>query len=410
MLLYIFLLKININQSVWNTISIKNNPPIFLMAFAPWCHFCKLALPLWTEFEDSILDDPNIIVGKINCSSDESLCQTLHVRGFPTYITHYNNETKQISIYHKKESYQNVYHRLSKLYQGILIKNFTGIFLKYPSFIFSMSIDNLEARRIATSAVSSLSYVKETKFFFNFSKTNTIHFNSLIKNETLYINNETSTKSFPKDASLRVYLETNYSILMEETFDIQNIYNFITEFINPLFGEWSFQTILPLKRPFILAIPSLKESGFFDSKKKKDEKKKIYSRNIQMFHEAAIQTQKEFAWGKIDSLGFSKASNLFNIQKKDLPTLIIIEMKEHRFIKLTKVNSLEKIHENLNKFKNKSLNYEPLKINYEGEEIIFLKDLFEKFLIILLVLLFLTFLILISLLFYFYRKPIPKTD
>lgn len=57
----------------------------FIMFYAPWCGHCQRLEPTWEQLAKmSNLEDKNIKIAKVDCTTDDSLCTEHDVTGYPT--------------------------------------------------------------------------------------------------------------------------------------------------------------------------------------------------------------------------------------------------------------------------------------------------------------------------------------
>ncbi|EDW31033.1 GL15145 [Drosophila persimilis] len=58
---------------------------VFVKFFAPWCGHCKRLHPLWEQLAEIMnVEDPKVIIAKVDCTKHQALCAEHQVTGYPT--------------------------------------------------------------------------------------------------------------------------------------------------------------------------------------------------------------------------------------------------------------------------------------------------------------------------------------
>ena len=64
----------------------------FIKFFAPWCGHCKKLSPVWADLAESIDNDQNVKIGKLDCTISKSICEDRGIKGYPTLIYYRNGK------------------------------------------------------------------------------------------------------------------------------------------------------------------------------------------------------------------------------------------------------------------------------------------------------------------------------
>jgi len=57
---------------------------VFIKFMAPWCGHCQQLAPAWDKLMEEFASSTSSVVGKVDCTTDEDLCTTYGVEGYPT--------------------------------------------------------------------------------------------------------------------------------------------------------------------------------------------------------------------------------------------------------------------------------------------------------------------------------------
>lgn len=111
--------------------------PWFFLCYAPWCGHCKRAMPFWDEFGESLKDDANIVIGKLDCVANQEQCEKLGVHGYPTFKVKLGDNVLTVSPRRDLEGFKAFLDKITKSMEF----NFTEIGDSFPYFL----IENPEA-------------------------------------------------------------------------------------------------------------------------------------------------------------------------------------------------------------------------------------------------------------------------
>ncbi|XP_017088141.2 thioredoxin domain-containing protein 5 homolog [Drosophila bipectinata] len=72
---------------------------VFVKFFAPWCSHCKRLQPLWEQVAEIMnVDDPKVIIAKVDCTQHQALCGAHQVTGYPTLRLFKQGEKESIKF------------------------------------------------------------------------------------------------------------------------------------------------------------------------------------------------------------------------------------------------------------------------------------------------------------------------
>jgi len=67
--------------------------------YAPWCGHCKHLAPVYEEVGAVFQNEPNVLIGKVDCDANSQLCQDFEVSGYPTLLWFGKNDKKSGATY-----------------------------------------------------------------------------------------------------------------------------------------------------------------------------------------------------------------------------------------------------------------------------------------------------------------------
>lgn len=298
-MLFLFSISISLNLThhKWEEIKKKDDaPPALIFAWAPWCPHCRAVFDAWAKLSAKYQNDPNIQVLSVNCTDQGSLCGVLGIRGYPSFFTLVNGAISSINVERNLNGFTKVIDNLKTKYQHVLdftkkIKN-----AQYPAFVFKLRENDDAAYDIALRAAEELGLTKDTNFFFNFD-------NDLQGN-----------------CQLRAYASSEYYKLFKDRFLYKNIVNFINSYRIPLFGRWSFESLLKSNRIFILVFENIEEV------------KKQY-------HDIAVKYDEVLTFGDYSKGSYLSSSNsflssdelksLFHVNSASQNVIILLNMAQN---------------------------------------------------------------------------------
>jgi len=60
--------------------------------YAPWCGHCRKLAPIWTEIGEHYINQPDVVMAKVNCDANENLCDKHKVNTYPALFMFENDK------------------------------------------------------------------------------------------------------------------------------------------------------------------------------------------------------------------------------------------------------------------------------------------------------------------------------
>ena len=309
---FLLLLRADLTDENWEkTMETYSDIPKFLFCFAEWCPHCKRAHPGWTKFGEEMVDRTDVLIGTVNCTNEKRICEeVLHVHYYPTFMVQLENETKEVRLMSMEATYPRVVERTLMRKNGTLVQEIEGAPTEFPTVVFELNGTDEEGRKMAFDAAVDSTYLQSVKFAYNTSEAG--------------------------GRRVVAWLDRDCVVEMNGEWTPEALAEFLSEHCHAVFGrEWSMWTVRQLKRKFTMV---LSENETY----------------LNELRPLAKEYQRELAFGIVGKqLPYSKAYQYFKASKKDLPLVVVVNLRDRMFVKLPKAGDVQAVNKFLREFRDR---------------------------------------------------------
>jgi protein disulfide-isomerase A1 len=93
---------------------VNNEKDVLVEFYAPWCGHCKNLAPIWDELGESLADEENIVIAKMDSTANEIDVDGVTVTGFPTIYFFKGNDKSNPQRYEGGRDYESFVSFLQK--------------------------------------------------------------------------------------------------------------------------------------------------------------------------------------------------------------------------------------------------------------------------------------------------------
>ena len=356
MIFWIISLCKEINPVLWKIHTIKEiDVPLFSVIIMENHSRSYETQLLWNRFKKEYCKNPNIIIGKIDCTLNPSFCKKLNLNqnDLPAFYTSNNNVTNQINIKPEIENFQYIADNLIEQATNLTLQSLPSKLTHFPSFVFEVnSLNNLtflhflkkqiQLANQPSSYYITLSNNSISYQHLNIKSHNNNHFdNKNFNNKNIDNKNNFESKNFennndekkqesdfqnilnPNLISITVFI--NETVQENYLYDYENsISDFIKKYSSSIMLQWKLYDIYQYNRPFVIFAAENK-FGF------------------DLFRKAANKYKYDFVWGNARTAGLWQVLKVFHISQDEFPVLIFVNTTNNTFYKASNLKNLESI-------------------------------------------------------------------
>lgn len=58
----------------------------FVKFYVPWCGHCQKLAPTWTKLANSLRNNNDVSISKVDCTQYRNICGQFNIKGYPTLL------------------------------------------------------------------------------------------------------------------------------------------------------------------------------------------------------------------------------------------------------------------------------------------------------------------------------------
>ena len=307
MLFSLLALRLNgTHQNFYNQLRNNQDVPMIALFWAQWCGHCKRFYPIFQKVAKKYENNTDIVFMDINCTKEDGLCQKNDINVYPTVLLGLYNQTQRADVRRTEDGFEECVKRILKIksrkYEKVVDEK--KKIYELPVFKFIINNQDEETKKMVDVAIASMAEYNFNQFQVTYS-----------------------SKAFVGKPKISAQVDEDFTVEMNAPISLYNIVDFLTQNSLPIFSPWSFSRIRKFDRRFVMLIP-------------KDQK------DFQTYRYLAHKYYKDFLWG--DDSGAKRNDvykKYFNITKKDVPALVIIDSKATYYTALKNLDDPHKLKE-----------------------------------------------------------------